>query len=77
LIADEYPAYRAVLQDAAGTVILQKDDLKAQPAGRRSAVILDVAAGQLPASYYLIKLKGITAGGNEENAGSYHFIVSR
>jgi len=77
LAADDYQVYRALLQDAAGTVILQQDGLKAQNLNGRFAVIVDVAAKLLPAGYYQIKLKGITASGNDENVGSYNFAVSK
>ena len=77
LIADDYQAYRAVLQDAAGTVVIQKDSLRAQRVSERWAVILDVPVGKLPSGSYQVKLKGMTASGGEENAGSYYFTVSR
>ncbi|HXM36280.1 MAG TPA: hypothetical protein VN920_13895, partial [Pyrinomonadaceae bacterium] len=77
LMADDYQVYRALLQDAAGTVILQREGLKAHNVNGRFAVIVDIAPGLLPAGYYQIKLKGITASGNDENVGSYHFAVSK
>jgi hypothetical protein len=77
LIADDYQLYRATLQNAAGTVLLLQKDLKAQAIGGRSSVVVEVPAEQLPPSYYLIKLTGITAARNEENLGSYSFKVSR
>lgn len=77
LVADDYQVYRAVLQDAAGAVIVQQNDLQAQPVSGRSAVVLDVPARNLPAGNYQVKLKGVNSGGREENAGSYQFLVSR
>ena len=76
LLANDYQVYRAVLQDAAGTVLMTKD-LKTQSVSGRAAVVIDVPVGKLPPSSYQIKLKGITAKGQEENIGSYPFRVSK
>ena len=77
LEANDYQVYRALLQDAVGTVILQQGGLKAQNVSGRFAVTVDVEASLLPAGYYQIKLKGTTARGNDENVASYHFAVSK
>lgn len=76
LLADDYHAYRAVLQDATGAVVLRQE-LQSQSLNGQPLVQWDVPAGKLAVNYYQIKLAGLTADGKEEKLPSYVFKVGR
>lgn len=72
LPGDDYPLYRAALNDAEGDEIWAASKLKAEPG--KAAVAVAVLTSFLPPGDYQMKLSGLTEG-QPEALGTYAFSV--
>jgi hypothetical protein len=73
--ADDYPAYKAELRTAAGSMIWSGDMLRAQGSGRTKTVDLDVPAQRLRAGNYELALLGRVDPGKLEDVAYYYFTL--
>lgn len=69
---DDYPTYRAALLDADGGELWTQAKLEAESLRGRVAVAVTLPASLLPAGDYVIRLSGVTSGGDSELVGRYY-----
>lgn len=73
LPADEYPLYRAALQDVDGDEIWAQSKLKAESTDEQIVVALLVPASVLVRGDYQMKVSGLTGSGELEGLATYTF----
>jgi hypothetical protein len=72
---DDYESYRATLHDASGDEFWTQSKLRASEIGDTVAVTVTLPSELLPHGDYYFRLSGVTATGNLELVGRYHFRV--
>jgi hypothetical protein len=72
---DDYEHYRAALHDASGEEFWTQSKLRASETGDTVAVTVSLPSEHLPRGDYYFRLSGVTAGGDLELIGRYHFRV--
>lgn len=73
--ADKYQSYRAVLQTDEDVDLGVIDDLRADTTDHGWQIVLNLPRGYLPPDGYQIKLSGLNAAGQYEDAGLYPFQI--
>jgi len=70
-----YNSYRAVLLNSDGKEVWSRAGLQARLDGARRVIILNIPSRLLAEDDYELKLTGVAAAGQIEQAGSYYFTI--
>jgi len=74
-VADKYQSYRAVLQTDDDVELAMIDHLRADTTDHGQQIVLNLPREYLPPDGYQIKLSGLNAAGQYEDAGLYPFQI--
>jgi hypothetical protein len=72
----DFAEYKARLETAPGTVVLESPVLHSQEAGGNWTVSWDIALGSIPSDTYIIKLEGRNKGGAFEDVANYSLNIA-
>jgi hypothetical protein len=72
---EDYPKYHAALQSVEGNEVWSQTWLRAEATAQGEPLQLILPAKRLTPGDYVMKLSGITASGESEDAGKYYFRV--
>lgn len=72
---NRHESYEATVVDAEGRTLTTKRNLRKELVNGQPAVVLDVAATQVSAGDYRVKLSGIKPDGQSESVASYSFGI--
>jgi hypothetical protein len=75
MATDKYQSYRAVLQTDEDMELAMIDDLRADTTDHGRQIVLNLPREYLPPDGYQIKLGGLNAAGQYEDAGLYPFQI--
>jgi hypothetical protein len=75
LEANDFPAYRVVLRDAAGAVVWRSGTTQAVARTRAASLSLTLPADLLTARRFMLDVTGVASRGSPEPVGSYPFQV--
>jgi hypothetical protein len=75
LEADDFPRYRATLEDATDRTVWRSAPLQRGSTTGTPTVVVTLPAAMLEPRVYTLELSGISTRGDEEPAGSYPFRV--
>jgi anti-sigma factor RsiW len=74
---DDYSAYRASLQTAAGSEIVHQADLKPLTSASGATLVLTVSARLLPPGEYVLKISGLNPNGEVDDLSKSPFVIVR